>query len=464
MACAIEDAGFEIRDMIEWIYGSGFPKSLNIGKAIDKLQGNERTDIPNNRHGGGSSDIFPERNNFMTTKGNTPYEGFGTALKPAHEPICLARKPLSENTVAENVLKHGTGGMNIDGCRVETKDTWSKNTSATAPIGKPVETVADHHWGLLEREKHSSELGRFSANLILSYPADTYILSAKDIEQELKARKLINRLFNDCSCPNSDVYIIDMDGEWSANCGGCGCNMEQHIKKRDAIVDWNKAHPQEITIEETLYNKMPDDIKACFVKNPNPCSDEVLAVFPNSNGGNGKPRIERSGDSTISKTCGPRIGGGRPVGFETQQYADSGSASRFFYTAKASKSERNAGLDGFEEKRSCSMMGCVDDGNFLTGSGNPRQGTNSNNHPTVKPISLMRYLTRLVTPPSGTVLDPFAGSGTTGCACALEGFDFIGIEREADYVKIAEARIDHWKKNVPIMDKEQIDLEEVLNG
>jgi len=124
MACAIEDAGFEVRDMLEWIYASGFPKSLNIGKAVDKLQGNEREVVGEDKNWGQMSESakFTGGQEWNITKGNSEWEGFGTALKPAHEPICLARKPLSEPTIVENVLKHGTGGLDIDGCRIPTSE------------------------------------------------------------------------------------------------------------------------------------------------------------------------------------------------------------------------------------------------------------------------------------------------------------------------------------------------------
>ena len=131
-------------------------------------------------------------------------------------------------------------------------------------------------------------------------------------------------------------------------------------------------------------------------------------------------------------------GGGTVVG---NYGGDSGSASRFFYVAKASKRERNRGCEGLEEKRSGSMMGCIDDGNFLTGSGNPREGKYRNNHPTVKPIALMEYLVKLVSREGQTVLDPFAGSGTTGIACKNLNRNAILIEREAEYIEIAKCRM-----------------------
>jgi hypothetical protein len=167
MACNIEDAGFEIRDVISWLYGSGFPKSLNVGKAVDKLQGNEREVVGKSlRHGGGKSEIIKGDYNSPQTKGNSPFEGWGTALKPAQEFFTMARKPLSEKTVAENVLKWGTGAINIDACRVETDDDTTRKQTTDTPkfSGKynngknyntPIGTINGGH-----------PQGRFPANVI----------------------------------------------------------------------------------------------------------------------------------------------------------------------------------------------------------------------------------------------------------------------------------------------------------
>lgn len=160
MACAIEDAGFEVRDMIEWVYGSGFPKSLNIGKAVDKLQGNEREVVDNpykNRRPNGNSwveQIGDKPDDY--TKGTSEWEGWGTALKPAHEPICMARKPLAEKTVAENCLKYGTGGINIDESRVGTEQTITRGRSSGGT----------YDIGLNNPDFTQTNTGRFPANLI----------------------------------------------------------------------------------------------------------------------------------------------------------------------------------------------------------------------------------------------------------------------------------------------------------
>ena len=333
MAVAIEDAGFEIRDQIMWVYGSGFPKSHNISKGIDKAAGAERevvSDNPNHRAISGTEyeGVYAGGNTGAAvitapaTAAAQQWNGWGTALKPAHEPMVLARKPLV-GTVANNVLTYGTGGLNIDGTRVGTTvETWPASRSYAPgqlqPGGKG-ETQATG----------DVPTGRFPANFI-------------------------------------------HDG-----------------------------------------------------------SDEVLALFPDTKAG-----IAIRGNS-----------GGNNFGSDTPKpplddigYSDSGSAARFFYCAKASKRDRNEGLDGFEAKRD--HDGRKDGG---VGGDNPRNRTNNaklNHHPTVKPTTLMQYLVRLVTPPNGIVLDPFMGSGSTGKACAYEGFDFIGIDQSAEYVEIARARID----------------------
>jgi len=263
MAVAIEDSGFDIRDQMMWLYGSGFPKSLNIGKAVDAKLGNER-EVVGTKSCGYQVSISktrkeqgyrPNETNATTEvvvdRGNTEHEGWGTALKPAHEPIVMARKPLSEKSIADNVLKHGTGGININGCRIQTQN----------------------------------ELGRFPANV-----------------------------------------------------------MHDGLQE-----DW----------------------------------------------------------------------------------------ARFFYCPKVSRAERNVGLDDLPDVIHKTVFKKIYRASAATREVNPIK----NNHPTVKPQKLMKYLCRLVTPKDGTVLDPFMGSGSTGMAAKDGGFDFIGIEREKEYFEIAERRI-----------------------
>jgi len=340
MVVNIEDAGFEIRDQIMWLYGSGFPKSHNIGKAVDKLQGNDREVVgksPNERLNitdNDSWDCNGLKKELNITKGQSPYEGWGTALKPANEPICVARKPLSEKTIAENVLKWGTGGINIDGCRVGIvgKDDRSAG-KRTCNIFDEVKVSG----GIDSPEYIPNEEGRFPANIILDEIAGELLDEQSGIGKSTKS------IWNGFSGEGS----LD---EWK-----------------------RKAH--------------------------------------------------------INK-----IEGG---------YDDKGGASRFFYQAKVSKQERNMGLDGFEEK----VIEGRDAGQDERAVAFKKRPTPTKNvHPTVKPVALMSYLVRLVTPPNGIVLDPFMGSGSTGIAAQLEGFRFCGMEMDADYFKIAEARIENYEQ------------------
>lgn len=352
MVVNIEDAGFEIRDQIMWLYGSGFPKSHNIGKAVDKLQGNEREvvgDNPNHRTSTGLLELgFQDGKVSSTlTKGSSPYEGWGTALKPSNEPICVARKPLSEKSVAENVLKWGTGGINIDGCRIDLNgdDTSRKISGANDGIFNSCKVVGtvDDKW----------KEGRFPANIILECICDEVIKGEKTTIK---------------------TNINNKEANWFRNAGG------------DTEDRWS---------------------------------------------------FNDKGDIHTNPMCPCRLLD------EQSGYLKSGGASRFFYQAKVSKKERNMGLDNFEEKVIEGRDKGQDERNVAYKA---RPSSRANTHPTVKPVSLMAYLCRLITPPGGTILDPYMGSGSTGIAALLEGFNFIGFELDPDYVKIAEARIKNYEK------------------
>ena len=339
MAVAIEDAGFEIRDNIAWLYGSGFPKSLDVSKAIDKAAGverevvgtktaspkgiknaEERTDTAAGAYGGATKEIDITA---PATDEAKQWEGWGTALKPAHEPIIVARKPLI-GTVAHNVLTHGTGALNIDGSRIGTEvrknnvNDFSNQHGNQFGNGKPIIKTGE-----------SEVTGRWPANIIL------------------------------------DEHTAGLLDEQSGQVKGG---------------TWNN------TAEARHFNN-----------------------------------------------------DGKPTDYETKGSDKSiGGASRFFYVAKASKRDKNEGLDEMPIKRpdNRSSTGM---GTFEEKGVQPQQ----NFHPTVKPTALMEYLVKLVTPPNGTVLDPFTGSGSTGKAAILNGFDFIGIEMTEDYLPIIKARLKH---------------------
>lgn len=190
-------------------------------------------------------------------------------------------------------------------------------------------------------------------------------------------------------------------------------------------------------ISQETYNKMPSDIRALFSAVPNPERDEVTGLFPQGGSNNGYTPANTDKSNANGKVYG--FANYPDMHKSGAHYGDNGSAARFFYCAKASRSERNAGLEGMEERLGGSLEGGNDKRN---GKDKPQLSLTLNHHPTVKPLALMRYLARLTkTPTGGVVLDPFMGSGTTGMAAVMEGRDFIGIELNAEYLEIAEKRI-----------------------
>jgi site-specific DNA-methyltransferase (adenine-specific) len=363
LACGIEDAGWEIRDCVMWVYGSGFPKSHDVSKAIDKAAGAERgraTVRSKSVSTCYAQDEWTRLNagTVLDPKAITPdaaqWSGWGTALKPAWEPIIVARKPLC-GTVAENVLTHGTGGINVDGCRVASSDQIAAVTGKATLCG--TRDGYDRPW------KH-----------------DPAALAARQ-ERANAAIEKANTL-----------------GRWPANLIHDG-------------------------------------------------SEEVVGLFPERDGG------------AFPAARGPQAiygnGKGLPaaVGTPPRQMNDSGSAARFFYCAKASKADRDEGCEGLAIRQTVGGGGVNDpNGDDVCGKYGSVKSPARNHHPTVKPTDLMRYLCRLVTPPGGIVLDPFAGSGSTGKGATLEGFRFIGIEREAEYVEIARARIAAVAADRPLLE------------
>lgn len=301
MGMSLRLAGFEMRDVIQWLYGEGFPKSHDVSKALDKMAGSEREVMGIKRRRDFSAGTFAAtpisaNKGVEITAPSTPqakqWEGWGTTLKPAYEPALLVRKPL-QGTVAQNTLDHGCGGLNIDGCRIETDEP----------------------------------LGRASGGWV------------------------------------KGDYIGGQIPRWNS----IGITKE------------GGRFPSKIILDEEA----------------------------------------------------------------SAQLEQQAGTSRFFYCAKASRSEREAGLDGLPLKKAGAMSGAETRADRPT-----NHPMRANIHPTVKPIDLMRYLIRLITPPHGTVLDPFMGSGSTGCAAALEGVKFIGIEREEEYFEIAKQRIKYWGGDV----------------
>ncbi|MBG4395206.1 site-specific DNA-methyltransferase [Pseudomonas aeruginosa] len=330
MAVGIEMAGFEIRDQIMWVFGSGFPKSHNL---------------------------------------SGEYEGWGTALKPGHEPICMARKPLA-GTVAQNVLAHGTGALNIDACRIPT-DEALRAGSGGIPC-RHDEHVPRTRSGEASAERRYTETG--GTNFAMK-PG-----------------------------PRGGAVA----GRWPAN---------------------------------LIHDGSP----------------EVVALFPHTKSGVMKGGTIRAAQDAPGSVCYGTYGGNAT---SADTFGDEGSAARFFYCAKATRRDRNEGCEHMERKPLHWSSGSQNPGSFQT-EGTDK--TSHNNHPTVKPTDLMAYLVRLVTPPGGKVLDPFTGSGSTGKAAVREGVEFVGIEREAPYLAIAEARIAHELERVTAAAMETAEAEAQLD-
>lgn len=323
LAVAIEDAGFEIRDQLAWAYGSGFPKSLDVSKAIDKAAGAEREVVgPAPYSRGRASQSYSETRRVSydypplpitaaATDEAKQWSGWGTALKPAWEPICLARKPLI-GTVAANVVAHGTGGLNIDGCRVELNGDYKCRAN-----GRPSQTGLGDNYDPAKANQPDT-IGRFPANLI-------------------------------------------HDGS-------------------DEV--------------ESLFPEAPGQQADVSTTAPSPKTSTVYGKMSRAGEASADRRYTDEGSTNFAALPGQRRG-------------DSGSAARFFYTAKADADDRIA-----------------------------------SKHPTVKPVDLMQWLVRLVTKKGGTVLDPFAGTGTTGEAAWREGMNAVLIEREAEYQADIARRMD----------------------
>ena len=604
MAVAVEDAGFEIRDQIMYVYGSGFPKSHNIEKAIikkyakakqntehrmrqvwnsylqetkptieeqgqilfsflqkqgcmqreatnwmeafryweeqPKLEGrsyDEETkrqlqrhkvcplsegilaDVPtgwlypraqisdgdvvkeNANEDGSSTSRGPQSTQQLYSQLDAicdewgtqalgmeqslqSYKGFGTALKPAHEPICLARKPF-KGTVVDNVIKYGTGGINIDKSRVGTEKVHNdrpkelKNRSLA-------DNVANHQdqYTADDYERTYVE-GRFPANFIHDgseevtehFPQTAANLAAgqRSIHKYLGEDNTNDRdkghykekqdqFYNDAGSASRYFKQIDHDPIVMARKPLSEKTVVDNvIKHGTGGINIDKSRVGTSTEEQELLSNRSgdggfqntyvggdqhkDQVYTAHTDGRFPAnlihdgSDEVVEQFPNVKGEIGKKKqTEFSFSAGVGHKKGQKF---------IPSIKDDGSAARFFYCAKVSKSERNAGLEGFEEKhkeganfRPNHMEKALEgeDGNAFG-----RWNKTTNNHPTVKPVKLMSYLVNLITPEGGTVLDPFMGSGSTGMACKANEYNFIGIELDEDYVNIAKARIDGWE-------------------
>jgi DNA modification methylase len=367
MGLSVRMAGFEIRDSLSWVYAQGFPKSLDIGKALEKAGNTEAAE---------------------------QWSGWGTALKPAVEPIIMGRKPLSEKNVSLNVLKWGTGGINIDQSRIGTQTMGGGTMPDLRDVGaKSKEAIGIDKLsfgqvsGADRIEYDNFKTGRFPANLLLNHAEDCVEVGVVE-----------------------ESYVINKTEEWT----GFG----------------QKERPDYESSEQKVSTVLYECVDGCPVKE----LDEQSGIRPG-----GTYPAKRGQAVNTSFASGQETEGGQ------RQMGDTGGASRFFYVGKANKKDRNEGLDGLDEK------GKVYNGKNDTSAGNAPGSVEdkfttkpqANHHPTVKPTALMQYLIRMVCPAGGTVLDPFTGSGSTGKAAIREGVNFVGVEMTDEYLPIIKGRLDY---------------------
>jgi DNA modification methylase len=477
LATAIEDAGWEIRDTLVWAYASGFPKSLDVSKAIDKAAGAEREVVgikhaekyPNGpggntfsvAEGPDGSRIGPQPLTAPATDLAREWQGWGTALKPAWEPIVLARKPL-RGTVAGNVTEYGTGALNIDGCRIDGSERSGGGPRPTR--------VATGGFNMSEAGDRP-EGGRWPANVILTDPifdGDTPgVVGGGETSSGALDRSRItapNLTYGAAPAERTGTYEPD-SGTYS----------------RFFLVPKSSRSDREPVLDEYAYRlhrergecdklgawQSPDRSRNDPTATTSPARDTSEArseadidsdtsssgslntvLFPTDTRSITSTATSRTTDSETSSSSTPR-----PISASTPDasYETANGGSPAESAASSSPSANPTGISPLRAGRSTdavvpaisgpssSRSGCVRCGKPL-----PRVAT----HPTQKPTELMRHLIRLVTPPNGVVLDPFLGSGTTALAAEMEGFEWVGIEREAEYCAIAEARLNGTQRGL----------------
>lgn len=472
MTCAIEDAGFEIRDSLHWFYGTGFPKSLNVAKAVatgGSPEAIRRAAMGDAYEPSGRGRVNYDHGNASAMNGVSvnvggDLAGLGTALKPGHEPIVLARKPL-DGTVAANVVKWGTGGLNIDACRLATNEDRARKNSGRKGHGGVLGNSDTY-----DSESHAA--GRWPANVLLDEAAAA----------ELDAQSGV-RAGGQAPANRRGIGFTENGGGTNAGTHGVAVNYDSggasrffKVIKCDEPASGadlsSKGEPHRVagsaqsparasaspgtSTQPASTNETPSGSKKrcacgtptipsseseCWPEPPparlSPSRCHVCGAEPREPIATTRTTID---PSTLSESAGAVTSGNTS---QSSEHGDPAYRSAFRYVAKPSRSERDLGCEALPAKTGGEATERTDGS---AGVANPRAGANRgggarNTHPTIKPIALMRYLVRLITPPGGNVLDPFTGSGTTGIAAKLEGRGFLGIEREPEYVRIALARM-----------------------
>lgn len=473
MACAIEDAGFEIRDMIAWVYGSGFPKSHNIGKAVDKLQGNKREVVgidedfvrrnPNNTGvnrlvtdaSGVNKDnrkkqAVKNENAGIITKGNSPYEGWGTALKPALEPITVARKPLSEKTVAENCLKWGVGGINIDGCRVQTNDKLSIHKGNLFAGNSGIDTKQNF-------ETDGQSLGRFPANLI--HDGSDEVVGLFPDSKSTGGKRGTNAMKN-----NGYGFGVIDDGAGQGGYGDNGSAARFFYTAKASKSERNSGLDSTVSIVVQLEQCEKNITSSVKLAQLQVVMDNLhLKATAESGIGTksgtewsmslfGNPYTEKYLTSTKSTTktetssITPSIILNYLTGLLTSENTLGANCEMTVGGSPAESVENSNTLTLTINEKTALALGVENAQSPLLLKISVNEGKNF--HSTVKPLSLTKYLATLIKPPTGgRLLVPFSGSGSEMIGALQAGWDYVeGIELTEEYIPIAEARIKYWTK------------------
>lgn len=500
MAIKIENAGFDICDMLSWLYGTGFPKSHDVSKGIDNWVGAERKvtgsrKAPDIRGGKLHAASGVEPHEIEITSAASPaaqkWEGWGSALKPACEPIAMCQKPLDDGlTIAENVLKYGCGAINVDASRIEAADQDVLDAAVKRMTGNTTQQPEDRQFlaGTKTIQPNSAQ-GRWPANVLFDEEAAAMLDEQSGIQKDGVAVGGKGKA--------SSIYGTALDRSGGENQGygsGGGASRFFLVVKRDPFDITASCGSEKIKADVMYAGKRTENKSECLNTagyGPKPTDQyrlttisiietatSLIMTFPISNAFTKmcigiitivsektinlysaesveSVSVVSDTEALISLSDGRRVPIKGIVSIALEPTLKNGmlttestttltcasttaseNSSRFFYVAKASKRERNAGLEGMPlGEPPASARGKPAEGR-QTALGLPR----ANHHPTVKPVKLMEYLIRLVTPPGGIILDPFMGSGTTGVAALSLGFDFIGIEMSEEYFEIARRR------------------------
>jgi site-specific DNA-methyltransferase (adenine-specific) len=524
MAVAIEDAGFEIRDSLHWIYGSGFPKSLDVSKAIDKQAGAEREVIgygkgvtvasDDNQYGGINRGAVGIKQTAIDVPITAPatdaakgWQGWGTALKPAHEPIVVARKPLI-GTVAGNVLQWGTGAINIDGTRVAHKseaDRLSATPQGRVTSNKSAGAAPDvDNLGRVEIERPDNSSGRWPANIVFTHNHDcadicTEGCPVRELDgqsgtsitrpttggtNKTKRSAMAGGAMNSAPSTHNDsggasrfFTVTEWDaqfryvakpGKRERNAGLKLCECDKLSRHSETEKSWDNEDQQAQHPEDTEQSQKRDTDESGTPTS----SDSAWSTSSSGNTTTGQsPKdIKSTTPTTTNLTTELRTFNlsTAPTTSESTPVANCATINGGSPAECVENLNQSTSATGTSAKK---VGRSTDDADPATSESLSKANANASSllcprcdgvrggHPTVKPLALMRWLVRLVTPPNGTVLEPFAGSGTTLVACHMEGFNAIGIEMTDEYLPIIEGRLEWARQQPPEPDNPQQELE-----